>query len=269
MTWPPVLLAVAPTGARRTPADHPALPVTPDEIAATAAACRQAGAVMLHLHARDFDGWHTLDPSAYREAIAAVRERVGDGMVIQITTEAAGRYRPAEQIAAVRAIRPEAVSVAWREIAPDDRHERAAITFLRWCRERGIAVQIILYTPEDVARWRDVEGRHPALVDVARLYVLGAAAGPPGDPAEVVAFRQADAGSDAPWMVCAFGPRETACAAVAMALGGDARVGFENSLTLPDGTTAPDNAALVAAAARAGHAIGRPPASGPAVRTRP
>ena len=268
MSWPPLLLAVAPTGARRTPADHPALPVTPEDIGATAAACRDAGAAMLHLHVRDFDGRHTLDPLAYRDAIAAVRDRVGDGMVVQITTEAAGRYRPAEQIAAVRAIRPEAVSVAWREIAPDDGHERAAITFLRWCRGRGIAVQIILYTPDDVAGWREVEGQHPALADVARLYVLGRHGGKPGQPEDIFAFRQADAGSAAPWMVCAFGPRETACAVVAMALGGDARVGFENNLTLPDGTTAPDNAALVAAAARAGAAIGRPPASGPGVRTR-
>jgi len=260
VSWPPLLIAVAPTGARRTPADHPALPVTADAIADTAAACRDAGAGMLHLHVRDSEGRHTLDPEAYREAIAAVRARVGEGMTIQITTEAAGRFSPAEQIAAVRAVRPEAVSVAWRELAPDARHERAAITFLRWCRSRAIAVQVILYTPEEVARWREAEARFPEVAGLARLYVLGRYTGAPGDPAEICAFRRADAGSAARWMVCAFGPRETACAAVAMALGGDVRVGFENNLILPDGATAPDNAALVRAAARAGRDIGRAPA---------
>ncbi|SDF54142.1 Uncharacterized conserved protein, DUF849 family [Limimonas halophila] len=260
MTWPPLLLAAAPNGARRTPADHPALPVTPDAIAETAAACRDAGAAMLHLHVRDREGRHTLDPAAYREAIAAVRARVGDDLVIQITTESAGRFRPVEQIAAVRAVRPEAVSVAWRELAPDARHERAAIAFLRWCRARGIRVQIILYTPDEVARWRAVETRFPGIAGLPRLYVLGSYAGAQADPADLFPFRQADAGSGAPWMVCAFGARETACAAVAMALGGDVRVGFENNLTLPDGARAPDNAALVAAAARAATAIGRTPA---------
>ena len=44
MTWSPLLLAVAPNGARKTKADHPALPITPDEIGRTAAACAEAGA---------------------------------------------------------------------------------------------------------------------------------------------------------------------------------------------------------------------------------
>jgi uncharacterized protein (DUF849 family) len=51
-----VILAVAPNGARKTKADHPALPMTPEEIAMTAAACHEAGAAMIHLHVRDPDG---------------------------------------------------------------------------------------------------------------------------------------------------------------------------------------------------------------------
>ncbi|HEU4985991.1 MAG TPA: 3-keto-5-aminohexanoate cleavage protein, partial [Rhizobiaceae bacterium] len=48
----PVAIAIAPNGGRKTKADHPALPMTSDEIAATAAACLAAGAAMLHLHVR-------------------------------------------------------------------------------------------------------------------------------------------------------------------------------------------------------------------------
>lgn len=61
-------------------------------------------------------------------------------------------------------------------------------------------------------------------------------------------------------------PREGACAALAAALGGHARVGFENNLTLSDGTPAPDNAALVAPAAAAARLIGRPLADADAAR---
>ncbi|MEM9490613.1 MAG: 3-keto-5-aminohexanoate cleavage protein [Myxococcota bacterium] len=60
------------------------------------------------------------------------------------------------------------------------------------------------------------------------------------------------------WAACAFGPQEAACVVTAAALGGHVRVGFENNLHLPDGTQAPDNAAILANIAGAMSAIGRP-----------
>ncbi len=109
-------IAVAPNGGRRTQADHPALPLTPAELARVAAECRDAGAAMIHTHVRDRDGDHLLDAEAYRAAIAAIRAEVGDDLVLQITSESLGRYRPEEQMAVVRATRPEAVSLALREL---------------------------------------------------------------------------------------------------------------------------------------------------------
>ncbi len=70
-----------------------------------------------------------------------------------------------------------------------------------------------------------------------------------------------------PWAVCAFGPREAACALTAAALGGHVRVGFENNLYLPDGTLAPDNAALARNAAAGVALCGRALASADAIRT--
>src|SRR3546814_7478658 len=97
----PFAIAVAPNGARRTRADPPRLPMTAAEIARDAAEAREAGAAMIHLHVRDGDGRHTLDAGLYRDATAAVRRAVGDGLVVQITTEAVGRYPPAEQMAEI------------------------------------------------------------------------------------------------------------------------------------------------------------------------
>jgi 3-keto-5-aminohexanoate cleavage enzyme len=88
----PLVVAVAPNGARRTKVDHPLLPLTPAEIAREAELCAAAGASVLHLHVRAADGRHTLDPDLYRSAVEAVRRTIGDRMVIQITTEAVGRY---------------------------------------------------------------------------------------------------------------------------------------------------------------------------------
>jgi len=51
----PVMIAVAPNGARKTKQDHPSLPINAEELAATAANCLAAGACMIHLHVRDRD----------------------------------------------------------------------------------------------------------------------------------------------------------------------------------------------------------------------
>ena len=104
-----IVVAVAPNGARKTRRDHPALPITPQELADCAAACRDAGASMLHLHVRNAEGGHSLAASDYRPAIEAVRRAVGRSLVLQLTSEAVGIYASAEQQAMVRELRPEAV----------------------------------------------------------------------------------------------------------------------------------------------------------------
>src|SRR5687768_3537511 len=98
----PVAIAVAPNGGRRTKTDHPALPVTTEEMAATGAAGLEAGACMMHAVVRDRLGDELLDADAYRATIAAVRAAVGDRLVIQITSEALGIYKSAQQMAVVR-----------------------------------------------------------------------------------------------------------------------------------------------------------------------
>ena len=255
----PMVLAVAPNGARKTQADHPALPITPEEIARTAAACREAGAAMIHLHVRDREGRHSLDAEAYSAAIAAIRGAVGDDMVIQVTSEAVGLYSPAEQMAMVRALRPEAVSLAVRELVSGPEAETEAAAFFAWLRQERVLPQFIVYSDEDLGRFVDLAAR--GVVPGSRhflLYVLGRyTKGQVSAPADLLPFLAAG-GLDHTWGLCAFGRRETACAMLAAALGGHPRVGFENNLHLPDGSTAPDNAALVAAVASGAAAIGRP-----------
>ena len=246
----PIAIAVAPNGGRRTKADHPALPVTTDEIVATAAACLEAGACMIHVHIRDRHGGHLLDVDAYRTAIAAVQAAVGDRLVIQITSEALGIYKSAQQMAIVREVRPEAVSLALRELAPDARDETAFADFLTGLRQENTTPQIILYSPEEAVRLAELNKRGVILFDdVPVLYVLGRyAVGQRSSPNDLLPFLAPGMPRFAHWSVCAFGARENACVATAALLGGHARVGFENNLWLPDGSVAPDNAALVAAA---------------------
>lgn len=254
----PVAIAVAPNGGRRTKADHPALPQTAAELAETAAACLGAGAAMIHLHVRDREGRHILDAEAYREAIRAVRAAVGERLVIQITTEAVGRYRPEEQMGVVREVRPEAASLAFRELVPDAAHEAGFCRFLDFMKKESIVPQIILYHPDEARRLADMMARGLLpYEDFPVLYVLGRyTEGQRSEPADLLPFLAPGMPRFDHFMVCAFGPRELACVTAAALFGGHARVGFENNLFLPDGGLAPDNAALVAGVAGALRALG-------------
>jgi len=86
--------------------------MTTEEIAREAQRCAGAGASVLHVHVRADNGSHSLDAGRYCAAIQAVQTALGERIVIQITTEAVGRFGPAEQMAVVRELHPEAVSLA-------------------------------------------------------------------------------------------------------------------------------------------------------------
>ncbi|UDQ87953.1 3-keto-5-aminohexanoate cleavage protein [Xanthobacter autotrophicus] len=268
LLWPPLVIANAPNGATRTKADHPALPMTAAELARNAAEIVEAGAALIHIHVRDAEGRHLLDADAYREATAAIRREVGDRLVVQATSEAAGRYKAPEQIAVVRALRPEAVSLALREIIPDEAHEAAAADFFASLRRERIMVQIILYSPEEVHRYSALKGRG-VLGDGEDfpLFVLGRyTSGQVSTPADLVPFLAAAGTPPRLWAMCAFGPKENACALTAAGLGGHVRVGFENNLFAPDGTLADANAAQVRRAAEGARLLNRPLATADAVR---
>lgn len=266
--WPPLILANAPNGASRTQADHPALPMTAAELARTAAEIAEAGAALIHIHVRDGEGRHLLDAEAYRAATRAIRAEVGDRLVVQITSEAAGRYAAPEQIAVVRAVRPEAVSLALREIVPDAAAEPAAADFFAWARRERVLLQVILYEPAEVTRYVELKARG-VLGEGGDfpLFVLGRyTPGQVSRPADLLPFL-AVAGEELPlWSICAFGPRENACALAAAALGGHVRVGFENNLLSPDGRPAENNAAQIRRAAEGARLLGRPLADADAAR---
>ncbi|NBC33424.1 MAG: 3-keto-5-aminohexanoate cleavage protein [Alphaproteobacteria bacterium] len=263
----PFIVMVAPNGAYLTKDDHPALPLRPQEIARTAAECREAGAAMLHLHVRDAAGRHLLNVDAYAQTLDAVAAEAGRDLLCQISTEAAGRYGPEEQMAVVTELRPEAASVSLRELVSRPERETDVARFLLWARTEGVRVQYILYDVADVLQFNDWWGR--GLIPGPRPFVLFVVGrrppGPPGRPRDLVTPLGL-AAPEAMWAVCAFGRLEGACALTAAAMGGHSRIGFENNLRLANGEIAPDNRSLVAQAVRGGMAVGRPIATAAQVR---
>ena len=240
-------IAVAPNGGRRTKIDHHALPISPNELADCAAKCAEAGANMIHVHVRDHDGRHSLDADAYRDAVTAIRRTVGDRLVIQVTSESLGLYGPRQQMNMVRQVRPEAVSLALRELLPDASLKADFAAFLNWLRSERIAPQFILYSPDEAIRLDALtrDGTIP-FDEPPVLYVLGRyTVGQTSAPSDLVPFIAPGLPAFGHWATCAFGRQEAASVMAAALMGGNVRVGFENNLLLPSGQPAKDNAELV------------------------
>lgn len=254
-------IMVAPNGARRTPADHPALPITPEELARTAVDSHQAGAAAVHLHVRDAALRHSLDADCYRAAIAAVTQACPE-MLIQTTTEAAGIFDLAAQTSAAKALRPACLSFGLAELMADGL--QPALTFLDWAAEQRMGVQIIVYDADQIRDYAALlAAGHlrlngpPRLLLVAGRYSVTL----DSDPAEFEllysALAETGLADKAIWMTCAFGRGEMACLDLTIARGGHVRVGFENAIVDAAGRPARDNAQRVAMVAELAGAHGR------------
>lgn len=264
---PPFLIASAPNGARKTKTELPNIPITPREVAETAAKCKAAGASMMHLHVRDDDQRHSLDVGRYREMLSEVEAAVGPDMLLQVTSEAVGMFSVEDQMTMIRDLVPAAVSIAIREMAPLDVDLNALKSFFAFMREAAILPQFILYSPDDVDRFNH-------LVEIGVLpgekfpvlFVLGRyTAGQISRPADLLPFLGKSI-YISEWMLCAFGAFENACILTGAGLGGHARIGFENNHLRVDGSPASHNAELITQTHDGAFLMGRKIATGEQAR---
>jgi uncharacterized protein (DUF849 family) len=239
----------------RAPGEHPALPLTPEQLGRDASATVAAGAGSLHVHPRDASGAETLEPVAVAAAVHAIRVASPRTELSLSTGLWIAGDDPAARLRAVSAWteRPDLVSVnlsepGWEELI-------ALLT------ERGIGIEAGLWRVEDAEALAASEGvvemwgsgsrgsgrRHlpvrrvliePHEPDGAEAVAVAAAIGTVLDRAAIPTNR----------LHHGYGPATWAVLDAAVERGRDIRIGFEDVLELPDGTPAPDNAALVAAA---------------------
>ena len=105
-----VIITCAVTGSIHTPTMSEHLPLTPDEIATDAIAAAEAGAAILHLHARDpKDGRPTPDPGVFMEFLPRIKQQTD--AVVNITTGGGHGMTLEERTAAARAVKPEMASL--------------------------------------------------------------------------------------------------------------------------------------------------------------
>lgn len=241
------LIMVAANGARRTTDDHPAIPVTVEQLARVAAECCEAGAGAIHIHARDENQKHVLDADFYRVATEAIVRETNGKMLVQITTEAVGRYSPQQQRDVVLDVMPKAVSIALGEMIPNEREEQNAEEFYGLLLNADVAVQHIIYDVEGIENFADylkrgiVPGdKHELLFPLGR-YTEGQQSEPTSLLPFLAKLDEQGLKASCQWAICAFGVGETRSLAAAMALDGKVRVGFENNLHHADGSIAANN----------------------------
>jgi uncharacterized protein (DUF849 family) len=218
---------------------HPALPLTPDDLARDARAVVKAGAQAIHVHPRDASGKQTLSRVQHAAAIVALRAAVPK-TPIGVTTVASIEPDPKRRVALVRkwTEKPDFASVNWSE----DGAAALATALV----EMDIGIEAGIWTVDDARRFVDF-GMAPhclrALVEPLEQSTAAALA----SAAAIVELLRP---TGLPLVV--HGHERTTWAVLrwAAAHGHGIRIGLEDTLTLEGGRPAKDNAELVSAAKR-------------------
>lgn len=220
----------------RTPDEHPALPVTPQQLAAETVAAHAAGARAVHLHPKNADGADSLRASDVEAAVAAVRQ-AAPGLPLGVTTgfwalpDAAQRLRAIESWSVL----PDFASVNW--------HEPGAAELAELLLSRGVGVEAGIFHAEAAESW----AASAVAPHCLRVMVELGADGDVATADEILAVVAA-AGSPAPTLLHGLDDSCWPLLQHAGARGLQARIGMEDTLALPDGSRADGNAALVSAA---------------------
>jgi uncharacterized protein (DUF849 family) len=270
-----VIVTCAITGAIHTPSMSPYLPVTPDEIARSAIEAAQAGAAIVHLHARDpHDGRPSQDPELFRQFVPAIKE--ASDVVINITTGGAPTMTVEERLQPALQLRPELASLNMGSMnfglyemlgrfktfkhdwerpyleGSDDRIFKNTFKdiayILQSCSENDTRFEIECY---DIGHlYTAAHFLDRALVKPPLLIqsVFGLRGGIGAHMEDLMHMRRtADRlfGKDYVWSVLGAGRSQMPFAAISASVGGHVRVGLEDSLWDGPGKLAPNNATQV------------------------
>lgn len=264
-----VIVTCAVTGSGDTVGKHPAIPVTPEEIARAAIEAGEAGAAIAHIHVRDpKTGKPSRDVALFREVVERIRASNSD-IVINLSCGAGARYDPhpddprmhgpgstmappADRVRHVVDLKPEICSL---DVATMNMGEVAFVhvprhlrEMARLMRESGAKPELEVFDTGHIRLARQLVA--DGVVDSPPLFqiVLGVAWGAPQTP-ETMMHMKTLLPADAHWAAFGISRMEYPMAAQAVLLGGHVRVGLEDNLYLDKGVFG-TNAQLVEKAVR-------------------
>jgi len=253
------ILTAAIVGAEVTRENTPYLPITPQEIAAEAARCREAGAAVVHLHVRNPDGTPTQSSALFAEAIEAIREKTD--VVVQTSTGGAVGMSIDER-AGPLVCRPEMATLNCGTLNFGDDvfvNTRSQIRDLaRRIREAGSMPELECYEVGHIDEALALAREGLVAEPMHFQFVLGVPGGI-GAREDAIRFMAAQLPVGSTWGVAAVGRHQKPMTEAALRLGGHARVGLEDNIYLSKGVLAEGSAPLVTQAALFARSIGRSP----------
>ncbi len=270
-----VIITCAVTGSIHTPTMSKFLPITPKEIADAAIGAAEAGAAIVHLHARNVkDGSPTQDPNLFREFLPTIKAK--SNVVINLTTGGAATMTTQERLQPALQLKPEVASLNMGsmnfglypmvERYKNFQHQWE-VDYLEGSRDRVFKntykdIEYILSSCNDNNTRFELE-----CYDISHLYnlahfvdrglvkapffvqsVFGIMGGIGGHAEDILHMkRTADRlfGDDYVWSVLGAGRNQIPVATMSAAMGGNVRVGLEDSLWDGPGKLAETNAAQV------------------------
>ncbi|AWI85652.1 3-keto-5-aminohexanoate cleavage protein [Alloyangia pacifica] len=270
-----VIVTCAVTGGIHTPSMSPHLPVTPDQIAEQAIEAAEAGASILHLHARTpEDGRPTQDPEAFLRFLPRIKQATG--AVLNLTTGGSPTMTVEERLQPAALLAPEVASLnmgsmnfalfpmldrydtfkhdwepAYLEKTRDVvfRNTFKDIEYiLETCSGNGTRFEFECYDTSHLytlAHFRDrnlVQG--PLFIQTV-FGILGGIGTHPDDVSHMKRTADRLFGDDYVWSVLGAGRHQLPITTMAAAMGGNVRVGLEDSLWDGPGHLAQSNAAQV------------------------
>ncbi len=270
----PVIITCAVTGAIHTPSMSPHLPVTASEIAAAAIGAAEAGAAIIHLHARNpIDGRPDQTPEAFAPFLGVIKQ--ASNCVVNITTGGAPTMTIEERVRPAATFRPEVASLNLGSMNfglfgmlnrfKDFRHpwERAYLEnkdiifrnsfqdieyILTTCAGNDTRFEFECYDTSHLYNLKYFFDQGLVKAPLFIQTVFGLQGGIGGHPDDVLHMkRTADRlfGDAYRWSVLGAGANQLKIAAMAAAMGGNVRVGLEDSLWAGPGRLATSNAEQV------------------------
>ncbi len=270
-----VIISCAVTGSIHTPSMSPHLPVTAQEIAESALGAAQAGAAIVHLHARDpKDGRPDQSPEAFEPFLKVIKQR--SDVVINLTT-GGSPYMPVEERVRPAAVwKPEVASINmgsmnfglfpmlkrykefkfdWEEPMLEGSHDhvfRNSFKDIRYALETlnatGARYEFECYDTAHLYNlhyfWSEGLVQAPLFIQTC-FGLLGGIGAHPDDVAHMKRTADRLFGDNYRWSVLGAGQSQMRVAAMAAAMGGHVRVGLEDSLWLGKGRLATSNAEQV------------------------
>jgi len=240
-----LIITVALTGAEVTKDANPNIPVTPDEIASEAYLCQQAGASLVHLHARDNEGKPTQCQEHFRQIIEKVREKTD--LIIQVSTGGAVGMHPEERLQPVY-LKPEMATLTTGSVNfgdevflnPPAYIERFALAI----KEQGVKPEIEVFDLGMINNALGLVKKGLLTLPLHFDFVMGVPGGIPASIKNLLHLVESIP-DKCTWSVAGIGRHELPLGTAAILLGGHVRVGFEDNIYFEKGKLAESNAQLV------------------------